>query len=182
MQGNLDAWILHKIGESYGFGEGCRDNSSLALTYCQRAIDTGDTLAWVVLSRLLWLSKVGINFDKEKAVLWILEAETKGLGAKDDRILSEVFDRLTSDYFMFQSSKAQILGQFISLRELASQYYDTLIARRSPLGYYRKGRLNAMNTMGIPIDASKAIAVWEEADRVGLADCEIYSSLQSFYR
>lgn len=167
---NVAGCVLVQIGQCYFQGDGCKEDLSKAALYHQRALDIGYT-PYNSLSIAMWGPFSKIPQKKDKAVLTLSEVEKKGLALKDDRILLLAIKCLIEDN---TNPNADVLGTFKSAGEMALHYCDVLISRGSPLGYYQKGRIYQYNEVNIPKDATKAVALWEEADRLGLADFDIY--------
>lgn len=174
MTGSRDGLILHMIGEAYRNGRVCSTDYLKAMEYYHHAIDVGYVPAYVGKSELLWQGGNGIAVDRDKSLLLLVEAEEKAVGVKDDLIIKEIFVRLS----IHHDFKPETLGRFRNKGEMSLHYCDILIERGSPSGYYFKGSLYAYGRDGLPEDEAKAVSIWEEADRVGLADYRIYSRLQ----
>lgn len=170
-EGNVIGRVFDSIGDHYIQGNGCDQDPTLALTFYQRAVDLGHLPAYVSLSIMLWRGQRGYPADKNRALLTLLDAEKKGVSVKDDRILEKLILRLIDG---LPRHSAQLLGEFKNVGELVLHYCDVLIQRGSHIGYRLKGEVYQYGHAGIAIDEAKAIAIWEEADKVGLATHYIY--------
>lgn len=171
MEGYVDGGINEQIGIAYSRGVGCNNDISAAVSYLQRAIDDNYTLAAIDLFHLLGLGGPGLPADKRSAMMTLVETENKSEGVYDDRIVGELVNKLIESRYV---PSAQCLGRFKDQGEMALHYCNVLIKKRSPLGYQLKGDIYTRGIGGIKKDDSKAVSVWEEADRHGLATFEIY--------
>lgn len=177
--GNGNACVLAEIGNCYHKGHGCVPDLSLAKYYYQRAIDLGYTPACsLYVDYTVWLGGADLPGSMNTAVLKLLEAEKKGIAIKDDRILSRVINYLLMSHY---TPSPEVLGTFKDKVEMLLYYCDVLINRGSPLGYQHKGDIYISPVLDVPEDKSKAVSIWEEADRLGLADNGIYLKLAEAY-
>lgn len=119
------------------------------------------------------LRKGGFRYsaEKDKAMLILLESEKKGIGEKDDRLLSALIDCYLEDLYI---PSAEVLGTFNNIDEMVLHYAEVLVKRGSPLGYYKKGAIYTRNYFNVRADWSKAVSTWEMADQLGLADYDTY--------
>lgn len=139
-----------------------------SIEYLQRASLLGYAPSYIHMFHLLWVGGGGVLEDREQAVMTLLEAEKKGIGAKDDRILGAVLDTLYNDAYRPGN---QVLGKFKSKTDMALYYSKVLIRRESPLGYLKKGFVLMSKWVD---DHAGAILLFEEADKLGLATLEAY--------
>lgn len=141
----------------------------MATRYYQRAIDLGYPPAYI--SDFYWGTTFGKPEERDKVLLGLLEAEHKGIGVKDGRIIAKILEHLKDRKY---TPNAEVLGKFNNKGEMALHYCDVLIERGIPHGYYMKGALYKFGEATVPDDESKAVSIWEEADRLGLANVIIY--------
>lgn len=177
-QGEFDGWGLNKIGYCYGYNCGCDEDPETSMSYFQRSIDMGYTPAYLALHTLLWGGRHDLPADKDAAMLILLEAEKKGIGMKDDRILEKLIARLRADGYQ---PSARVLGTFQNQSQMALHYCDLLIQRKSPTGYQLKGVDARTFASRSHDDKLGLISLLEEADRVGLATSQTYSDLKAVY-
>lgn len=142
-----------------------------ARNYYHHTLYPGYTPAYLAKADLLWQGSRNTAADKDKAVLTLLEAEKKAMGEVDNVIIENIVSRLIYTDHVY---KPEVLGRFKNRGEMALHYCDVSIQRGSPKGYYEKGNLYICGRAGLPRDVDKAVSIWEEADRVGLADFNIY--------
>lgn len=178
-EGIIDGCILVKIGDYYKHDK----NPSLATAYYQRAIDLEYTPAFLHEFEMVKWSFTG-HSPYNNVIQLLLEAEKKGLGEKDDRIV----DKLIGYICLYCNNQSDILHpslQFKSKAEMIVHYCDVLIQKGSPKGYNWKGVTSTLNGGPFKTDISFnkiAIPIWEEADRVGSADFDTYRQLHKAYR
>lgn len=170
-EGVTDDHVSVKVGDHYRDGYGCKKNPSLALVYYNHAIDQGRfPPAYLRLFYLKFYSGFNSFLNKGEAILHLLDAEEDGVAMHDDRILGYVINGLVGNY----TPDPRVLGAFQTKGEMALHYCDVLIRRGSSLGYQRKAEIYEKGQGGISQDISKAIAILEEADRVGLVISSLY--------
>lgn len=165
-EGYVDGGLFAGIAASYKRGGGYNQDNSMSTEYYERSASLGWTDAFLVLSRRAYS---GDAKTRDKALLLLLEAEEKGI--RDDRILDALVDKLR--YFKHTPCQ-EVLGRFKSKCKMMLHYCYVLIHRKSPKGYYHLGFIYSVGIDGIKPNKSKAVAVWKEADRVGLANTFIY--------
>lgn len=165
--------------------------------YYQKAMEADYVPAY------LHMSSTTSSNDPNKPLSILLEAEKEGL--KDDRILIELVKYIRRH---LRSLDKKLLGEkFENFYEMALYYSDILIQRRSPQGYYLKGLIywdgdeadriprprgfilrefspvvDVLNGFMnyVSRDREKAVSVWEEADRLGLANLATYNYCQGY--
>lgn len=171
----VDGKLYSELGRSFYYALGCEKDAGMAKQCYQRAIDLGYQPAYFGLFTMLWEEKkrlFNLTNSKDRAILTLLELEKKGEGVKDDRVLGRVVDCLREQ--TYQPSR-QVLGRFRTKGEMALHYCDVLIQRKSHLGYDWKAHIYNNGEAGIRRNGSKVLAIYEEADRVGLATLEAYT-------
>lgn len=180
MEGVVDGYVLANIWELYRVD----GDEPLAATYSQHTIDL--EYAPIILRRYeLLVADSTAPRPLANALVSLLDAEQKGLGTKDDRILDKLIEVLVSD----SRNVADIprrFRKFQSKAEMILHYCDVLIQRRSPRGYYQKGqfycRTEFYRLTELPDNQSiVAVSVWEEVGRLGLADYDTYRQLYHAY-
>lgn len=159
-QGYVDDMLFHHIGLCYSHGYGCPGSSSTAVEYYQRAANMDYVPA--IMEGHRWMKDMEFA-----AFLW--EAEAKGL--QDDRILASLIKTVWS---LEGTPSSEGLGDYKDKSEMALHYCDVLIKRRSSKGYKLKGEIYWYGKGGVDKDESKAVAIWEEAHKLELADYGIY--------
>lgn len=167
-EGYVDGYLYEKIGHYYCDEHKCEKNSEKATEYYRRAIDLGYGPAYISMYAFRRATTPGRN-SLDGLLIDLLEAEEKGL--RDDRILLTVLDDFCMGDKYVPSEK--ILGNFKTRAEMALHYCEVLIKRQSPYGYYWKGLLYLYGQV-VPRNESKAVEIWEEADKLGMAHNEIY--------
>lgn len=182
-EGCVDGSLFVMIGDYYRDGTGYDPIVSKALEYYHRAVDVGHDPAYLLLYDFWQDQDDNDTYDSDddnyydnkkiqddKALLVLLEAERKG--AKHDGILNQVISRL---YEMEEDTLSEeCLGQFKTKGELLLHYSDLLIERQSPHGYFWKGHIYLYGMHGGNRDPYKAVSIWEEADKLGLASFMTY--------
>lgn len=173
----VDGFVLTKIGECYQYGIGCDKSRHAAIRYYQRAIYSGYRPAGLNVFNLLGEGNSGFTKGKYKIACSLLKNELEATHSKEDRLLGMHIDMLLDpDYVRtFVPAMLTMRGQ------LALSYCNDLIQRGSPKGYSAKGWIYALGKYNIPEDWSQAVSIWDEADRLGLADTDAYYGLQRAY-
>lgn len=152
-------------------------HQSLAATYFQRAINLEYIPVFLYRTDILCSLPPGAL---DRTVQLLLEAEEHSLGRKDDRVLDKVIETVDEEEPVDRNLRHPVL-HFKSKAIMILHYCDVLIQRRSPRGYFWKGMIYSRGLRSLP-GPSAAVAVWEEADKAGLADHSIYTSLTQAYR
>lgn len=173
-EGHIDGQLFGYLGIKYDVSYA--NDPLKAKMYYQRAIERGYIPPYALRS-----SSDADNETIEKALLILLEAESKGLDMKDDRIFHSVFEVLTLHTASYTPS-SQVLGKFKDATEMALHYCDVLIQRRSPLGYSAKSDIYSFGIPGVSRDECKAMAILEEGARVGRCTHITCLDLLSWYR
>lgn len=171
-EGYVDGNLFHRIGDCYKDAEGCGRSYVKAIEYYQLGISLVYAPGYMALGNIWWHGFDHAH-DSNKAILPLLEAENQGV--KDDRILHTLINQLR---YSSSPLSDEILGRFKNKGEMALHYCDVLIQRRSPKGYYLKGCIYWDGEL-VPKDSTKAVSIWEEVDRLGLADSTTYWSSTS---
>lgn len=167
--GIVDGFIFDGLGVCYIQGSGCKRDEHLAMMYYQRALDLSFPLGILVHSHSRWTGNAHVAPDRDICVQLALQAEEKGM--RDDRILNMLLCRLRIRSY---SPDSQVLGKFKNRKEMALHYCDVLIDRKSPRGYLRKADFYCHGYADVPTDFYKALSLWEDADRLGLAHWDTY--------
>lgn len=177
MDGYLDGYIFAVLGDYHRRSGRIIVDLPLGTDYLQRAVDFGYAPACLVLSGVLQSkSRYYADDHSFNAIRFLVKAEEKGLGEKDERILGTLIG-----YLEKYLSSGRVLGRFTSNREMAEYYCNVLTQRGCPQGYYWNGRI-CISGRGHIKGLTKAVSYWEESDRAGLADYPIYYQLQLAYR
>lgn len=179
-EGHTDGLLFNKIGEHYIDGYRYDEGDLIAKKYFQRSLDQGYALAVFNLAQLLTPVKWGNSGYRraDKAVLFLLGSDGKGLGIRDDRISQRVIGLLLNvKYNDWRDVECKLKHK----GEKAVYYCDALIQRRSPLGYQMKAMIYQDGLGGVSKDMSKVFSIWKEAVNEGLADCEICYRLRVAY-
>lgn len=93
---------------------------------------------------------------------FLQEAEEKGV--TDERVLVYMIRLL--------AARGKEIQKGSNPSDLALQYCEVLINRGSPLGYHWKGTIYCCDDFK---DWVKAVSIWEDADRLGVASFYTYS-------
>lgn len=177
-EGHENACIFSAISSFYKYGYGCDEDMEKALEYDRRAVDLGYPPAYLTLFDTLWYGTSELPKDQHKAMVLLLEAEEKGILGEDERIIGSLISAVGFE----DELPPEILGKFKNRAEMILHYCDVLIDRKIPEGYYCKGRVYMDGDDGMPKDKAKAVSIWEEAVRLGLANINVYySGLQKAY-
>lgn len=180
-EGHTDAWIRGLIGECYARGVGCAQDPRVAMLYYVHGIEEGYTSAYKPLLDLLAGIKFHTQSKGHKAMLAQVIAEERKVILDDDRIVALLL-RLMLDRHVDFHPKPKELGRFQTKGTAALYYANILIQRGSPVGYLYKGEVYMYGHADLS-DWSKAVSIWEEADRQGKANFEIYyKHLQDVYK
>lgn len=170
-EGYVDHWLFRKIGYCYSDYFSPTTNDQTSLRYYNKALSLGYVPVYSECHGRISI----FVLSKDDVALTLLEAERKGL--RDERNLIELIDCLCSRYYYNPSDK--VLGNFKDRYKMALYYCDVLIDRGSPKGYLQKGRIYSGYYTNKLRDVQKAISVWEEADRAGLAEVTAYSDAKT---
>lgn len=165
MEGCTVECVYHKIGDIYNhYTDDDSEQQVDVLRYYQRAASEMYYPAYLS-QHYYWWSR-----DTDRAVMVWKEAEEKGL--KDERVLKQIIDCLRQPSY---TPSAQVLGQFSSKTEMTLYYCDALIRSQPSEGYFLKGYTYWYGNAGLRIDKANAVKIWEEADRLGVANSQTYS-------
>lgn len=175
MSGNVSGCVLAELGKKYYHPVRYSFDPSTAIDYYQRAIDVGYA---PVFSYTNPFTRYRPG-DEERIILSLLEADKKGMSMKDDRWLSLVIDHIRMTR---RKPGVEVARTFATTCEMVVHYCDILISRGSSLGYYQKASLYRYGYESIAQDKAKAVSMWEEADRLGLANRDVYIDLALSYK
>lgn len=168
MDGNLLNYLAYIWPSSKG---NYRDKVARQFECFQRAMDIGHTSAYFWMSSMYTVKDLP-GFppqDMNKAIAILMEAGEKGV--KDDRVLLQAIDNVYTD---LNDPKADLLVKYKSKDKLALYICDLLIQGGAAEGYYRKGLIHYRGVDGGEPDIEKAVAIWKEAEQVGLATYSMY--------
>lgn len=173
-QGHVDASLFYKL---FDHNAECLldwTGSLLAFEYCDRAMGMGHVPAIRDWTYKMWgFGGYGSPEKCHKVIATLLEAvETWG---EDDRLLDLLIDRLCTMHRTPSDTLDPLLSKFGSYGEAVMHYCDVLIQRGSPLGYLWKSDVYHEGKVGVPRDVSKAVSLYAEADRLGLATFDFYT-------
>lgn len=170
--GIVDPLLYVEVGHTYLYRNCTDENPSLALWYFQRGADMGSIQAYASMYFMWWDGSPRCHVDRHEAVTVLLNAEERGIGAHDHQLLSILIDSLLDEDYV---PNRTILGTFNNKWEMALHYCDVLIQRGSSVGYHSKATLYRYGNEDFPQDIRKAVEVWEEADKAGLANFLAYT-------
>lgn len=150
-----------------------------AQPYIHRAIELGSPNAYLLYCELQ--DKMNPNSDSSGQLPHLLSLiEERGL--RDEVVVFSALSELTRCYGLTSLQKPIPLYHYASLIDMALTYANMLVSMESPRGYRLYGELYDCRAFEIPTDPMKAIEIWEEADRRGLATCLTLSRLITRYR
>lgn len=138
----------------------------------KHAIDVGYVQAYVTLAERLFSGSETIPADPFTGMCVLLEAAANGV--TDGHVLAFTIGHLCSAYGL-RAPRAYMQG-FLDVGQLALHYCDVMIQKGYSFGYLMKGYIYWHGSVGVRQNASHAVSVWKEADRLGLADFRIYIS------
>lgn len=174
-EGYVDSDLFVRLAEAYGGGLGCAGNLLTSSKYHHLAVARGGASGYLYTAR-----GYAVFSFPETVMLSMLEAEERGV--RDTSILNMLIDCLCVRQYRPSDT---VLGPFKNKMEMTLHYCDVLIERESPRGYYWKAYIHWSGINGQEIDQYKAVAVWQEADRLGLAGLDLFikpgSSLRHAY-
>lgn len=182
-QGYTANQIFKKMAHLYHYGNGFERYLSRALDCYHRSVYTGyipaDQTRYYLSS---YCDEHNSLTSRDKTILSLLEIEKNGV--RDDKLIEDLIQAMHGDTY---TPSLQVLGKHKNKRTMILHYCRVLIHMRSPRGYYWKGRFFWNGEDGVPKTKSKAVSIWKEADRLGLADFNMYisqtsGSLVSAYR
>lgn len=186
LEGVINPWLAVKIGDGYRDGVIHSGDVNRATEYYQTAIQSGDVNRAIeyyqtaiqsgYVPAYLSLHLLLRDVSPEKAMLTLLEAEEKGLGQLDERVLKLVIEDLHELYY--PSKKA--LGKFKDRGEMVLHYCDVLISRNSPIAYDKKGYTYWAGLAGVVESISTALELFNEGDQAGLLPVYAYTNLLSY--
>lgn len=178
MAGTVDGCVLIQIATCLMGSIGRPTDRLKATEYCQLAMDIGYTPSYLFMGDVNLNAPFATPSADVTSMLQLLDGEKKGISVKDDRVLAVFLKWLLKQR---RGPPKEVLGKFKDGREMASYYFDVLTSRGSPLGYYLQG-YDCWRGMGFKSGGKpRALAIWEEADRAGLADHDIYLHLIQSY-
>lgn len=171
-EGYVDGRLFSQIGQYYGESERSTQNASLAMVYFQRAIGMGYEYAYQVSNYLRYLDTENFPDDTDEDIKTLYEAGSKGV--KQEEILENLLDYIIGTYDMRERVPKEYMCGYKTEGELVLHHCDVLIKNGSPLGYQWKGEMFWDGYIGVHQNRSKALLIYEEADRRGLASYNIY--------
>lgn len=171
-QGYVDASLYDKLADHYNTLIYNPHAVDVAKEYYQRAVDMGYGQAYVSLYYQYNSYSPKWKLPHQAASI-LVEAEEKGLAAKDDRIICRLIEHLLSPYCkvcptLFEKYQKK------NPSELALYFCDLLIQRGEASGYKLKAFLYWRGINDIPKDQAKAVSILEEADKANVASYGIY--------
>lgn len=164
MDGCTDGSIMSRLGDNYASAHGCVRNQSLAKKYWARAAGFGYLTAHVSLH---------YSSGNAASMLALVEAAKRGEGRDAAWIIETMVERLQG----IHQPAPRTFGPFKDKGSMMLYFCDALIEKQSPIGYHIKGSLHMYGNDGIPVNVAKAISIWEEADKLGLATWDVYRNL-----
>lgn len=147
----------------------------VAIQYFERAIKMNCSTGYVELSRVWSGSCIGVKKDHNKAISYLLEALKKGIW--DEKLIIALLS--LPDNVTLEEGE----GESISL--LKCETYNQMIIHLChemirlgiPLGYETLASRYHYGYGGLQSDDAKSLALWTEADRLGLATGGVYKRL-----
>lgn len=178
----IDASILIAIGSKYESGSGCERSTVKAMAYYKKAAALKDTEAYDRICQL-WFKGWGTNRpNNEQRILTLVEAIKDGQlgrdGDDDDDYLLVSLVNDISNNSIFCVIPPHVYHPFKSQQEMILHYLAMLTQGKSYQGYHSAGTLywNGCERHSVPKDQKKALEIWLEADKLGIADSITYST------
>lgn len=171
LSGYVDGSLFEKIGECYQDFFSPVQDTQKAMEYTELAMDAGYPPAYLSMHRIWW-HRAQMAHPPQcelKATLVLVEAEKKGVN--DTRVVHQLIEAFL--YWGYAPCD-KALRMFKSKEEMILYYAERLIDKRSSKGYFWKSVLYWDGVGNIPKDRPKAVSIWQEADRLGLAEFEVY--------
>lgn len=173
-EGYVDGALFDKIGDGYAYMVRRPSEIMLPYMYLQRAISLGYVRSYLTMVEILESRFHAAVFPRgmNNPLLILLKATEQGV--TDEGVLAELLQHLSRWHPDVLIPSAHHQGRRVPVGELALYYCDVLIQNGSSLGYDWKAKLYWSGKAGLPQDMSKAVSIWEEADRLELAHIDMY--------